>query len=80
MGNLHCRQNFSQGMTNEIFHNSPKEHLKNTKMAKFGCEMLVKASRMHFPLLNERQIFKISTGRTTKNYEYSCTMRFKKFR
>ena len=40
MGDLHYRLNFDPGKTNKIFHNSSKEHVKISRIAKFGWEML----------------------------------------
>ena len=40
MGNLHYRLNFDPGKTNKTFYHSLKEHVKISKIAKFGCEML----------------------------------------
>jgi hypothetical protein len=34
------RLNFDQGKKNEIQHHSQKEHLRMSKIAKFGCELL----------------------------------------
>ena len=38
MGNLHHRLNFDPGKTNKIFHHSSKEHVKISRIAKFGCD------------------------------------------
>ena len=40
MGNLHYRLNFDPGKTKKIVHHSLKEHVKMSKIAKFGSEML----------------------------------------
>ena len=40
MDNLHVRQTYSLGRTNEIFYNSWKEHTKIGGIAKFGGEVL----------------------------------------
>ena len=40
MGNLHYRLNFDPGKTNKTFYHCLKEHVKISKIAKFGCEML----------------------------------------
>ena len=40
MGNLHYRPNFNPGEINKIFYYSSKEHLKISRIAKFGGEML----------------------------------------
>ena len=40
MGNLHYRPNFNPGKISEIFYYSSKEHLKISRIAKFGGEML----------------------------------------
>ena len=40
MGNLHYRPNFNLCKINKIFYHSVKEHLKISRIAKFGCEML----------------------------------------
>ena len=37
---LHDGLDFHPGKTNKIFHHSSKEHLKNSKISKFGYEML----------------------------------------
>ena len=39
-GNLHYRLNFDPGKTNKIFHHNSKEHVKISRIAKFGGEML----------------------------------------
>ena len=40
MGNLHYRPNFNLCKINKIFYHSVKEHVKISRIAKFGCEML----------------------------------------
>ena len=40
MGNLHYRLNFDPDKTKKIFHHSSKEHVKISRIAKFGSEML----------------------------------------
>ena len=40
MGNLHDRPNFNPGKINKTFYYSSKEHLKISRIAKFGGEML----------------------------------------
>ena len=40
MGNLHYRPNFNPGKMNEIFYYSSKEHVKISRIAKFGGEKL----------------------------------------
>ena len=40
MVDLHYRLNFNPDKMNKIFYPSSKEHLKFSKIAKFGCEML----------------------------------------
>ena len=40
MGNLHYRPDLNPGKINKIFYHSLKEHLKISRIAKFGCEML----------------------------------------
>ena len=40
MGNLHYRLNFNPGKINKILYYSSKKHLKISKIAKFGGEML----------------------------------------
>ena len=40
VGNLHYSQIFDPGKTNKTFYHSLKEHVKISKIAKFGCEML----------------------------------------
>ena len=40
MDNLHVRLNVDLGKQNKIYHHSSKEHLKVSKIAKFGCQML----------------------------------------
>jgi hypothetical protein len=40
IGNSSYRQNFDLGKNNNIHHHSWKEHVKISKIAKFGCEML----------------------------------------
>ena len=39
-GNLHYRLNFDPDKTNKIFYHGLKEHVKISRTAKFGCEML----------------------------------------
>ena len=41
MDNLHNRLNFDRGLKNKIFHHSLRGHLKITKTARFGYEMLL---------------------------------------
>ena len=45
-GNFHYRLNFDPGMTNKIFYHSLKEHVKISKIVKFGCEMLYNEKNM----------------------------------
>ena len=40
MGNLHYKPNFYPGKMNKIFYQSSKEHVKISRIAKFGGEML----------------------------------------
>ena len=40
MDNLHVRLNYDRGKGNEVYHNSLKERLKISKIAKFGWKML----------------------------------------
>ena len=40
MGNLHYRLKLNPGKMNKIFYHTSKEHLKFSKISKFGCEML----------------------------------------
>ena len=37
MGNLYYRPNFDPVKMNEIIHHSSKEHVKTSRIAKFGC-------------------------------------------
>ena len=39
-GNLHYRPNFNPGEINKVFYHCSKEHLKISRIAKFGGEML----------------------------------------
>ena len=51
MDNSSVWPNFHQNMKNKIHHNSWKEHIKNSKIAKFGREMLKDAENMASQIL-----------------------------
>ncbi len=40
MDRLHNRQNFEKFRNSTVHYYSIKKHLKDSKIAKFGCEML----------------------------------------
>ena len=56
MGNLHYRLNFNLGKINEIFYHSLKEHLKITRIGKFGGE-IEKPTTFQAKLIQKWQAF-----------------------
>ena len=65
MDNLHVRLNVDLGKENKIFYHSSKKHLKMSKIAKFGWQMLKNTENIASRILRILYIFILRTEKVT---------------